>query len=42
MLLLGRGLEGWMLDAATDATEICAFLEMTDDADPGSGLRLME
>lgn len=33
MLLLGSGLDGWMLDASTDAAEIFAFVEMTDDPD---------
>jgi hypothetical protein len=33
IVLLGSGLEGWMLDASTDASEILAFVEMTDNAD---------
>ena len=33
ILLLGTGLDGWMLDASTDAAEIFAFVEMTDNAD---------
>jgi hypothetical protein len=33
ILLLGSGLDGWMLDASTDAAEIFAFVEMTEHAD---------
>ena len=31
ILLLATGLEGWMLGASTDASEIFAFVEMTDN-----------
>jgi hypothetical protein len=33
ILALASGLDGWMLDASTDASEIFSFVEMTENAD---------